>query len=247
MNSTKILAHRGASAYAPENTMAAFKKAIEMKADGIELDVHLCKDAHLIVIHDEEVDRTTNGKGKIKDFTLDQLKILDAGSWFSEQYKYEKIPTLEQVLEIIKPTSLYLNIEIKAGYRVYAGIEEKLLYTIEKYHMLNRVIVSSFDHYSLVKIKDLNSKVKTGMLYEASLYEPWQYAESIKVDALHPNYSTLTKDFIEKAYSNKLEINTYTVNDEEDINTLVMNKVSSIITNYPDKAKRIISNISLIK
>ncbi len=95
MEKTKILSHRGASAYAPENTIVAFKKAIEMNTDGIELDVHLSKDGHIIVMHDERVDRTTNGKGEIKDLLFHELKELDAGSWFSEKYKDEKIPTLE--------------------------------------------------------------------------------------------------------------------------------------------------------
>ncbi len=126
MKYTKILAHRGASAYAPENTMAAFKKAIEMNADGIELDVHLSKDGYIVIIHDERVDRTTDGKGEVKDFSLDELKKLDAGSWFSDEYKGEKIPTLEELLSLIKNTEIYLNIEIKAGYRVYPDIEEKL-------------------------------------------------------------------------------------------------------------------------
>ncbi|MFD3158310.1 glycerophosphodiester phosphodiesterase [Haloimpatiens sp. FM7330] len=243
MSFTKIQAHRGASGYAPENTLAAFKKAIEMKADGIELDVHLSKDGYLIVMHDEKVDRTTNGKGMIKSFTLEELKKLDAGSWYSKEFNNERIPTLEEVLKLIKPTSLFINLEIKAGYRLYPNIEEKVLNMLEKYDMLERSIISSFDHYSLVKIKQLNSKVKTGMLYMSSLFEPWDYAKSIKVDALHPYYITLTKEFIMGAYSHNLAINTYTVNEESAIKQLAQGKISGLITNYPDKAKKIISSI----
>ncbi|WP_392486787.1 glycerophosphodiester phosphodiesterase [Haloimpatiens sp. FM7315] len=243
MSFTKVQAHRGASGYAPENTIAAFKKAIEMGADGIELDVHLSKDNELIVMHDEMINRTTNEKGLIKDFTLAELKKLDAGSWFGVKFKNERIPTLEEVLILVKTTPLFLNIEIKAGYRMYKGIEEKVLALLEKHNMINRSIISSFDHYSLVKIKQLNPKIKTGMLYSASLFEPWQYAKSIKSDALHPYYITLNKDFILNAYINGLAINTYTVNDEDVMTKLSRGRVSGIITNYPDKAKKIVSSI----
>ncbi|ENK1242898.1 glycerophosphodiester phosphodiesterase [Clostridium sporogenes] len=245
MKHTKILAHRGASAYAPENTMVAFKKAIDMNADGIELDVHLSKDGHIVIIHDEKVDRTTNGKGEVKDFTLDELKKLDAGFWFSDEYEGERIPTLEELLKLINNTNIYLNIEIKAGYRIYPNIEEKVIDMIEKYKILDRVIISSFDHYSLVRVKEINLNIKTGMLYEAALYEPWDYARSIKVEALHPNYITLTKEFIDKANINNLEINPYTVNDENDMERLIKSKVTSVITNYPDKAHQIISKLNL--
>src|SRR3712207_5048900 len=118
MIDTKIMAHRGAAAYAPENTIAAFTKAIEMKADAIELDIHLSKDDHIVVIHDEKVDRTTNGKGLVMEFTLEELKRLDAGSWFNKEFKNEKIPTLREVLELVAYKNIDLNIEIKAGYRV---------------------------------------------------------------------------------------------------------------------------------
>ncbi len=226
--------------------MAAFKKAIDMNADGIELDVHLSKDRHIVIIHDEKVDRTTNGKGgEVKDFTLDELKKLDAGFWFSDEYKGEGIPTLKELLKLINNTNIYLNIEIKAGYRIYPNIEEKVIDMIEKYKMLDRVIISSFDHYSLVRVKEINSNIKTGMLYEAALYEPWDYARSIKVEALHPNYITLTKEFIDKANINNLEINPYTVNDKNDMERLIKSKVTSVITNYPDKAHQIISKLNL--
>lgn len=243
MSFTKIQAHRGASGYAPENTMAAFKKAIDMKADGIELDVHLSKDGHLIVMHDEYLNRTSNGKGLIASYTLEELKKLDAGSWFEKEFKGEKIPTLHEVLEFIFKTEIFINIEIKAGYRIYPDIEEKVLACLQKYNMLDRCIISSFDHYSLVRVKELNPNVKTGLLYSASLYEPWKYAKSVKVNALHPLYLTLDKHFIEEAYAHNLDINTYTVNDEKVMRQLAAARISGIITNYPDKAKKILSEI----
>lgn len=232
MNTTKILAHRGASGYTPENTISSFKKALELGFDGIELDVHLSKDGHLIVMHDEKVDRTTNGKGSILSYTLKELKELDAGSWFDTKFKGEKIPTLNEVLELIKGKDILLNVEIKAGYRYYAAIEEKLLSLLEKYNYLDKSIISSFDHYSLVRLKELNSEVKTGLLYTAALYEPWDYARKVKVNALHPYYITLTPEFIKSAFENNLQINTYTVNHEPTVKKLMEAGINGVISNF---------------
>lgn len=243
MSITKIHAHRGASGYTPENTMAAFRKAIELGANAIELDVHMTKDRKLVVIHDEKVDRTTNGSGMVAFMTLEQIKKLDAGSWFSSKYKGLQIPTLREVMDLVKNTPLFLNIEIKIGYRFYPNIEEKIIDLIEEYDMIDRVIISSFDHYSLVRVKEINPHIKTGLLYVASLFEPWEYARFVKVDALHPNYITVTKDFLQNAAINGFPINAYTVNDEKAMRELAYGKIAGIITNYPDKAKEIIEKI----
>src|SRR5690554_2404438 len=119
MKKPVIYAHRGASAYAPENTGAAFRKALDMKADGIELDVHLSKDGHVVVIHDEKVDRTSNGKGLIRDLKLDELKSLDFGAWFSSEFAGEPIMTLDEVLSLLDGWDGILNIELKSGYVLY--------------------------------------------------------------------------------------------------------------------------------
>ena len=126
MYKTRIWAHRGASGYAPENTLEAFKLAIDEKADGIELDVQLTKDKELVVIHDEKIDRTSNGKGYVKDYTLDELKKFNF-NYGNEKYEEVKIPTLKEVYELLKPTNLIINVEIKTGIIFYEGIEEKVL------------------------------------------------------------------------------------------------------------------------
>lgn len=240
---TKIFAHRGASGYAPENTISAFKKAIDLKADGIELDVHLSKDGKLVVMHDENLKRTTNKTGLISDYTLSELKQFDAGSWFSSEFQGEKIPTLEEVFDLICPTDLIINIEIKSGYRIYPNIEQKVLKCIKDFNMKNRCIISSFDHYSLVRVKELEPNIKTGLLYGESLYEPWEYAKSVSVNALHPDYNTFDKDFIKEAFKHKFEINPYTVNNDDAIKFLASNMITGIITNYPDKARKIVESI----
>lgn len=141
----KVWAHRGASGYAPENTMDAFRKAIEMKADGIELDVHLTKDGEVVVIHDEVLDRVSDGTGRVQDFTCNELKKFNFNKLHPE-YKEEEIPTLEEVYQLIKPTDLTINVEMKTGNTFYPGMEDKVLELTKKYDMMDRIIVSLYDN-----------------------------------------------------------------------------------------------------
>lgn len=238
-----IIAHRGASAYAPENTIASFVKALEMKSDGIEIDVHMSKDKALVVCHDEKVDRTTDGEGFIKDFTLTELKKLDAGSWFGKEFKGQRIPELSEVLELIKDTNILLNIELKNAPITYAGIEKKTIDMIIEYGMEDRVIISSFNHYSLIEVKRINPRIKTGILYMAGLVEPWIYAKRLNADALHPLfYNLFAPDLVKGCFNNGIMLNPFTVDDERHIEALVNLKVNGIITNYPDRAVRIREN-----
>lgn len=238
---TKVWAHRGASGYYPENTISSFEGAIKQNADGIELDVHLSKDGYLIVCHDETLNRTTNGKGFIKQYDLYELKQLDAGSWYDKKFKGEKIPLLEEVIDLIKGTKMELNIELKAGSIFYPVIEEKVLKMVDKYGIKKQVIISSFDHYSLVKIKDLDKDIKTGILYMEALYKPLDYVKTTKANALHPNYITLTKDIVDEAKAIGIDVNPYTINNEEHVRMIKPMNVNAIITNYPDKVKAILS------
>lgn len=239
-----IIAHRGASAYAPENTMASFVKAMEMKSDGIEIDVHMTKDNVLVVCHDEKVDRTTDGEGFIKDFNLSELKKLDAGSWFGEEFKGQRIPELSEVLELIKDTDILLNIEIKNAPIIYPDIEKKTINMITEYGMEDRVIISSFNHYSLIEVKKINPRIKTGILYMAGLVEPWIYAKRLSADALHPLfYNLFAPDFVKECFENGIMLNPFTVDDERYIEALVSLKINGIITNCPDIAVKIRDNI----
>lgn len=243
MKNPLIIAHRGASGYAPENTLASFKKAVEMGCDGIELDVHLSKDGNVIVCHDESVDRTTNGTGLIKDLNLEDLKKLDAGSWFGNEFSKEKIPTLNKVIEYTKNNDILINIELKNGIINYYGLEEKVIDIIRKYDIVERVIVSSFNHRSLVKIKKLYKFIKTGVLYINNLSNPWEYAKNIRADALHPEFNNITKEFVNKCTEKEMIINTYTVNKERDIERIGKFKPFGIITNFPDKARYIMEKL----
>lgn len=239
-----IIAHRGASAYAPENTMASFNLAMEMNSDGIELDVHMTKDKAIVVCHDETVNRTSNGNGFIKDLTLQEIRELDAGSWFGEEYKGEKIPLLEEVMDLIKHKDMLLNIELKNAPILYEGIEEKVIDMIRSYNMEDRVIISSFNHYSLIEVKKINPRLKTGILYMAGLVEPWIYAKRINAEALHPLfYNIMVPEMVKGCHENGIMLNPFTVDDDNFIAAMVRSSVNGIITNYPDRAIQIRNNI----
>lgn len=232
-------AHRGASGYYPENTMISFEKAIEMGCTGIETDVQMTKDGVLVLIHDEMVNRTTDGAGFVKDFTYSELRRLDAGSWFSKEYANHKIPSLEEILLLVKNTNIQLNIEIKSGVIEYEGIEQKLIDTVYKYNMDKQIIFSSFNHYSMVKCKEISKEIKTGLLYMEGIYKPCRYAKFVGADALHPYFYALNGEIIKEAKEEGLMINTFTVNDTNYMEYFYQLGVDGIITNYPDKLKKI--------
>jgi glycerophosphoryl diester phosphodiesterase len=238
-----IIAHRGASRQAPENTMPAFIKAIELGAGGIELDVHLSSDGRPVVIHDERVDRTSNGTGFVKDMSFSELKELDFGSWFSEKYKDARIPGLEEVLELIDRWDGILNIEIKSGPVFYPGIERAVADAVEKYELAGRTIISSFNHYSLVEIRKINSGIKTAPLYMAGLFEPWEYARKLGAAAIHPLFYNIVPEVMNGCKPNNIKVNPFTVDRPEHIKAMAEAGVDGIITNVPDIALKVLKEI----
>lgn len=235
-----IIAHRGASRQAPENTMAAFKRALELGAGGIELDVHLSADGHLMVTHDEQLDRTSNGKGMVRDKTFAELRSLDFGSWFSPEFKDEKIPELEEVLQLIAGWDGLLNIEIKNGPIFYPGIEKAVANAIGKYRLTHRTIISSFNHYSLVEIRKINPEIKTAPLYMAGLCEPWEYARRMGSCAIHPLFYNIVPEVMKGCKLNSIMVNPFTVDQPEHIKAMAAAGVDGIITNVPDIALNIV-------
>lgn len=244
MRKPLIIAHRGAAGHAPENTMASFKKAIELEADGIELDVHLSKDGYIMVCHDERIDRTTNGRGFVKDLTKDEIQQYDAGSWYGEKYKGEKIPTLEEVFELIREEEMILNIELKNDRLSYPGIEGKVNQLIKAHRMTDRTIVSSFNHDSLVQLKRINRMVYTGVLYVGGIQEPWAYARKLWADAIHPFYYNVTPEIVLKCRQMNIAVNPYTVNEEHELLAIAQMGVTGIITDYPDRGKRALERLN---
>jgi glycerophosphoryl diester phosphodiesterase len=233
-------AHRGASGDYPENTMLAFEKAIEMGCGGIETDVHVTKDGCLVLIHDETIDRTSNGKGYISDFTLEELKQFDAGSWKGEAYSGLTIPSIDELLMLVKDKDLIINLELKTDVIQYQGIEEKVINKIYEYGVESKVIISSFNHYTVRRCKDIDKDIKIGLLYMEGLYEPQMYADIVGAEAIHPYYHTVDNDqLVERIRKSNIEVNVWTVNDEAAMKRFLQFKVHGIITNYPDKLKKI--------
>ena len=233
-------AHRGASAVCPENTMAAFRKALELGATGIETDVQMTKDGKLILIHDETVQRTTNGQGLVKDFTLEEIQQLDAGSWFNEQFREERLPSLEELLELVKEQGIIVNIELKNGAIQYPELEEKVIACIQRYGMEDRVVISSFNHYSLVKCKSIAPEIRTGILYMEGLYKAWEYGRTVGADALHAYKYAVLPEWVEEAKAIGIIYHPFTVNDPEEMKRLIAAQVAGIITDFPDLLDRIL-------
>lgn len=230
-----IYAHRGASGHAPENTLEAFRLAMEMGADGFELDVHMSKDGELVVIHDETVDRTTDGTGFVKDLTLAQLKALDARNRM-DAYANARIPTLAEVFDLIRDTHHIVNVEVKTDECFYPMIEEKCLALAAEKGVEDRVIYSSFNHHTLLKLRQLKPDAKLGMLFGDIMVNPWEYAEQLNVDYLHPmKMNIYIPEFSENAKKAGYGVNLWTVNDAQTI-AFCLEKEVGIITNYPDLA-----------
>ena len=235
------IAHRGFSGYYPENTMLAFIKAIEVQCDGIETDVQLTKDGIAVLCHDETVDRTTNGKGLIKDYTYEELEKLDAGIKKEEKFKGYKIPTLDEFLDYVKDKNLLINLELKNSIMEYPSLEEIVIEKVYKYNIQHNCIISSFNHYSMARCKHIDKKIKTGLLYDETLYKPEKYIGYVGADTLHPNFhGVYSEDIVRGIKSKNIPINVYTVNEEEDMINMLRLGVDGIITNYPDKLRALI-------
>ena len=237
MEQVMIQAHRGASGYAPENTLPAFKMAVEMGADGIECDIHLTKDGHFVVCHDDTVNRTSNGEGSISQMTLAQIKTLDFGSKFDAKFAGTTAPTLEEMLEVVKPLKV-INIEIKR-FEHEMGLDAalNLFYdTLKRFDVIQNTIVSSFDADVLKRLKELHSDIYTCLLY-SKLERPSEKAQKIGCSAIHPHFGSLKKATILSAHRRGMKVNCWTPNTKSDVDKMIKMGVDGIITNYPDIAK----------
>jgi glycerophosphoryl diester phosphodiesterase len=236
-----ICGHRGASGYAPENTLEAFQLAVDLGADAVELDVQLTRDGQLLVAHDEAIDRVSNGTGLIAVQTLVALKKLDFNRVHPE-YEGAKAPTLNEVFELLKPTRLMINVELKNSVNPYPGMEERCLALAARMGMEDRIIYSSFNHYSLLRVKEIDNTAVCGLLFSDVLVRPWKYAREVGVEALHPHYgqTIFFEDFCRNAHEAGLAVNVWTVNFEKDMKRVIDLGCDMMITNYPDRARALI-------
>ena len=235
--STRIFAHRGASGHAPENTLEAFDLAARMGADGVELDVHICRTGELVVTHDEAVDRVSDGTGMIRDLSLSELKALHFNRMHPE-FMNARLPLLSEVFSLLRPTGLDINIELKNSIVDYPGLERKVLELAAREFSLGRILFSSFNHHSMLRMKQLEPSVPCGLLYEAVLVRPWEYAKKLGMDAVHPHYSevVLTAGGCAAAHEAGIQVNTWTVNSPDAMDAVLREGADILITNYPDQA-----------
>ena len=242
----KIFAHRGASGYAPENTLEAFELAAKMGADGVELDVHMTKDGELVVAHDEELGRVSNGRGFIRDMTLAELKRLRFNRTHPE-YENATIPTLREVYEFLKPTGLHINTELKTSRIRYEHMEEKCVKLADELGMSDRILYSSFNIASLRLIKRINPDERVGLLRtpigkmnDRKIVDPWDLAHLAGIDAIHPHFSELLLyREADKVHAKGMQVNVWTVNDEGDIRNSLEAGADMLIGDYPDRMVRI--------
>ncbi|GAA0416410.1 MAG: glycerophosphodiester phosphodiesterase [Bacillota bacterium] len=233
---TNIFAHRGASKYAPENTMPAFQKAYHMNADGIETDVQLTKDNIPVLIHDENVKRTTNSVGLVSKLSYQELKELDAGSWFSPEFKGIKIPTLDEFLNWIKDKPLYLNIELKNNKIDYTDIESIVYQAISNYQLLNRTTISTFNPNSVKRLKEYSNSLEVAFLTSKRYKSPIRVAKELGANALHLKYRLLHRELVENIHKENMKLRIYTVNKPVRIMRSFNHQVDGIFTDVPDLA-----------
>ncbi|MGP4106406.1 glycerophosphodiester phosphodiesterase [Virgibacillus sp. L01] len=233
------VAHRGASAHAPENTMAAFEKAVDMKAGYIEIDVQMTEDEELVVIHDITVNRTTDGRGFVGDLSLEEIQALDAGSWFGKEFANEQIPTFEEVIDAYRG-KIGILIELKSP-ELYPGIEEKVADVLIERNMQHpqneKIIIQSFNHESMQVSKELLPNVPHGVLAgmtwdgvtEEQLANFATYA-----DYFNPNLNIVTDELVTSVHEEGMEIYPYTVRAQKEADKLINLGVDGIITDYPE-------------
>lgn len=250
MSECNIIAHRGANKVSPQNTLEAFKIAMQYEPEGYETDVHLTKDGIPVICHDYTVDKTSNGKGNIRDKVLSELKELDFGSYFHTSFKGTLIPTLDEFLNLMKKAKFHiLNIEIKSPLDKDYSIVPLVINAVKAHGLFDKLLISSFDSQVLVQVKKTDDNCKTGYLYSPKQLDfniwknPVDFARSIAADALHPYYKFVDRKYVEKAHEHQIMVNPWTVNKEKHIKNLVNDGVDGIITDVAKFAKEIISGM----
>jgi glycerophosphoryl diester phosphodiesterase len=238
----KIIAHRGNKRYTPENTMAAFISASTYPIDGIEFDLQWTKDKIPVVIHDPTIDRTTNGRGAVREFTLHELKQFDAGSFFQEQFRGEKIPSFTEVLEWAANFTFDLHVELKQQTALPEDFVKSCLKEIENYKVAHRTIISSFHHSYLSEVKRQNSEIKTAFLTKVPVFRAVSYAKKIQADAIHIRHNFQASRYYRKWTKKGLPVRAYNVHRERDAKRCARLNADGIITNDPRLMTELLKN-----
>jgi len=236
----QVIAHRGASAQAPENTLAAFRRALEIGVDGVELDVHLSADGVPVVIHDPLLERTTDGRGLVKDLDLAALRRLDAGRRFAERFAGEGIPTLTEALDTLQQVRVI--IEIKNGPLYYPEIARRVVGAIREVGH-GAVTISSFDHPVLLEVRAAGPHLDTAVLYAARPVDPVRMARDARATILHPHWAYVTSDLVVAARAAGLRVETWTVDEPAYLRHVVATGVHGVMSNQPDRLRAVLAEL----
>ncbi len=239
MQNTKIIAHRGSSAYRMDNTMPAFELAITQKADAIELDVQMTKDGALVLLHDETVDHAWVGSGAVKDLTYAQLRAMRPRAFPDDAQAY--ITTLDEVLAFIAPHSLDVIIELKNSIDLFAGMEDKIVALVKRFGMEERVFYTSFNHISLQTIRTIDPKARIGLQYRDILAKPWSYAKSLGAYAILPARNSLwIPNLVRDSHEHGIAVYFWSINDKASMRFCMEQQADGIMTKAPDVARSLV-------
>jgi glycerophosphoryl diester phosphodiesterase len=236
-----IIAHRGASAHAPENTLEAFQRAVELGAPFIETDLHLTRDARLVAIHDRVLQRTTNGVGAVREHTLAELRRLDAGLWFDRKFGGQRIPTLEEVLAFGREHDVAFYLEIK--YEADWGMHRVLVAAIQAAGAPAGTVVISFDPGALAAVRELDASITTGLLSERSGGDLVKMALEVGARQICPRHDTVTRELVDGAHAENLHVATWTVNEPADMLAMIALGVDGVMTDVPDRLRATIEDL----
>ncbi len=240
-----ILAHRGCNKVAPQNTLPAFKKAIDFNADGLETDVHLSSAGHIVICHNYTINETSTGSGLVYEKTLNELKGYDFGSYFSDEFKGVTLPTLPELLDLTKNMTL-INIEIKSP-KIECDLVKKVVETIHEYGIVENSIVSCFNHECIHQVKEIDSNIKTGLLYEDDelgneimTFGVARYCQQLNANAAHPHRNLITHKEVIELHNLGMAVNPWTVNKDEDILRLTEWGCDALISDIPDYVRKVL-------
>ena len=236
-----VIAHRGASGHAPENTMAAFERAVALGAGFIETDLHLTRDARFVAIHDSTLERTTNGTGNVRDLTLAEIRKLDAGMWFDREFMGQRVPTLEEILAFAAKHDVIFYLELK--YEAAWGMHHSLVGALQKSGGAARTIVISSSEATLAAMRQVDPAAMMGLIFEEPIGDYAKAGIELGVRQLCPNFSLVTPQMVEQAHRLDLQVATWTVDEVETMRAMIDAKVDGIITDFPDRLQAVLEDM----
>jgi glycerophosphoryl diester phosphodiesterase len=236
-----VIAHRGASGHAPENTLAAFERAVALGAGFIETDLHLTRDAQFVAIHDPTLERTTNGRGNVKDFTLAEIRKLDAGMWFDREFMDQKVPTLDEVIAFGAKHDVIFYLELK--YEAAWGMHHSLIGALQKLGGAARSIIISSSEPTLTALRQVDPSAMMGLIFDEANQDYAKAGIELGVRQLCPNWSLVSPEMVEQAHGLDLQVATWTVDDAAAMRAMIAAKVDGIMTNFPDRLQAILEDM----